>query len=47
MSQGEFAELIDDIVADAKGFGGQAGWVCFGSGQVGDDRGLHGVGLER
>jgi hypothetical protein len=35
VSQGEFAELVDDVVADAEGFGGQAWWVGFGSGEVG------------
>jgi hypothetical protein len=30
VSQGEFAELVDGVVTDAEGVGGQAWWVGFG-----------------
>ena len=35
VAQGEFAELVDGVVADAKVRAGLAGGVCFGSGEVG------------
>ncbi|WP_205875356.1 hypothetical protein [Mycobacterium camsae] len=35
MAQGEFAELVDGVVADAEVCGGLVGRMCFGSGGVG------------
>ena len=35
VAEGEFAELVDDIVADAEVFGGGVGWAGFGPGLVG------------
>ncbi len=35
VAQGEFAELVDGVVADAEVFEWLARWVGFGSGEVG------------
>ncbi|MGA7133888.1 MAG: hypothetical protein WBZ15_16365, partial [Mycobacterium sp.] len=35
VAEGEFAELVDDMVADAEVFGGGVGWAGFGPALVG------------